>query len=170
MVNTARLFPRVAAVGGKAVNPGRPRVIHGGVRNLERFEPTAFRMSNDAPELDFGQYDYVDRVDHVIGCLHIYDRKVLDDAGVFDIRFSPCQLVDIEHHLRLKLAGYEIVYNGLITFEHLRAMGRKAGKERALIGNSLGNIVKLLHLYDAERVQRYLVERDAARRAWLAGC
>ncbi len=170
MVNTARLFPRIAAVGGKAVNPGRPRVIHGGVRNLERFEPTAFRMSNDAPELDFGQYDYVDRVDHVIGCLHIYDRKVLDDAGVFDIRFSPCQLVDIEHHLRLKLAGYEIVYNGLITFEHLRAMGRKAGKERALIGNSLGNIVKLLHLYDAERVQRYLAERDAARRAWLSGC
>mgnify|MGYP006869419350 CR=1 FL=1 len=48
-------------------------------------------------------------------------------------------------------------------------MGRKAGKDRALIGNSLGNIVKLLHLYDADTVQRYLAARDVARREWLAG-
>lgn len=168
MVATAKLFPGCAAVGGKALNPGRPKVIHGGVRRFMEFEPTNLKISNERQELDIGQYDAVDLTDHVIACLQIYDKAALDKLGLFDIRFSPCQLVDIEHHLRLRLNGRLIVFNGLIEFEHLRAMGRKAGSDRAAIGNSLGNVVKLLHKYDHEDVKRMIARSREERARWLA--
>lgn len=168
MVATAKLFPGCAAVGGKALNPGRPKVIHGGVRRFMEFEPTNLKISNEGQELDIGQYDALDLTDHVIACLQIYDKAALDRLGLFDIRFSPCQLVDIEHHLRLRLNGQLIVFNGLIEFEHLRAMGRKAGSDRATIGNSLGNVVKLLHKYDHEDVKRMIARSREERARWLA--
>jgi len=164
MILTHRAFPSAAVVGGKALNPGLPRIIHGGVRRLERFEQSGFTMSNEAEVLDYGQFDYIDQVDHVIGCLHIYDRKaLLDDIGLFDIRFSPCQCVDIEHHLRTRLKGYQIIYNGLIEFVHYRGMGRKAAKDRAYIGNSIGNAVKLIYKYDATEVHQKISASHAER-------
>ncbi|MBG0775018.1 MAG: glycosyltransferase family 2 protein [Desulfovibrionaceae bacterium] len=168
MVNTARAFDHVGAVGPKAINPGRPKIIHGGVRRFEYFREDRFAISNEGNEVDCGQHDFADFVDHVIGCLHIYDKRALDEVGLFDIRFSPCQLVDIDHHLRLRLAGWRIAYNGLVEVEHYRAMGRKAAKDRALAGNSLGNVIKLLHKHDAAHVQAFIEREAAARSAWLS--
>jgi len=170
MVRTAKAFPRAAVVGGKSLNPGLPKVIHGGVRKLEVFEEQRLKLSNEKEEADWGQYDYIDKVDHVIGCLHIYDAKALfGEIGLFDIRFSPAQCVDIEHHLRTRLAGHEIIYNGLVEFTHLRAMGKQVGRGRAWMGNSLGNVLKLLHKYDPTDMQRFIAEQDEAWRAWLTG-
>lgn len=168
MVNTARLFPDCAAVGGKALNPGLPKVIHGGVRRFLQFSQTSLKISNEGQELDFGQYDSLDLTDHVIACLQIYDRRLLEEVGYFDIRFSPCQLVDIEHHLRIRLRGQRIIFNGLIEFEHLRAMGRMAGTDPAMIGNSLGNVIKLLHKYPHDAVQEMIGRSQRERAQWLA--
>ena len=124
-------------------------------------------MSNNEDEFDYGQFDYIDIVDHVIGCLHIYDRKILlEDVGLFDIRYSPCQFVDIDHHLRVRLAGYNIVYNGFISFRHLRAMGKAKGDD-ALQGNSFGNIYKLLQKHKHVPVMDVLAGRRAERLKWL---
>ncbi|BBD09295.1 glycosyltransferase [Desulfovibrio ferrophilus] len=168
MIKTSRVFPKAAAIGGKALNPGVPKVIHGGVRRFTSFGPTEIELTNNDEVVDYGQFDFVDRVDHVIGCLHIYRRDaLLEDIGLFDIRFSPCQYVDIEHHLRLRMKGYEVIYNGFIEFRHLRGMGKQAAADRALGGNSHGNRIKILYKYDQQEVIAML--REEARRydAWL---
>lgn len=168
MVRTAQLFPGCAAVGGKALNPEEPDMIHAGVRNILHFDMEKLLLSNNDDVLDCGQFDYVDIVDHVIGCLHIYDRKLLfDEIGLFDIRFSPCQFVDIDHHLRIRLAGYPIIYNGFISFRHLRAMGMKARADGDLQGNSFGNIYKLLHKHERSPVMSILHQRRQERLEWL---
>jgi hypothetical protein len=81
--------------------------------------------------------------------------------------FSPCQCVDIEHHLRMRLAGKTLAFNGLIAFEHLRGMGRALARDAALMGNSIGNVVKLLYKYQPETVARELTARRRERNAWL---
>jgi len=125
-------------------------------------------MTNSDDLVDYGQFDYIDRVDHVIGCLHIYRRDVLlDDVGVFDIRFSPCQFVDIEHHLRTRLKGYSVIFNGLIEFRHLRGMGQEAAADKALGGNSYGNRIKILYKYDHAQVMTFLRAEAERYRDWL---
>lgn len=171
MVQTAGCVPRCACVGLKALSPGRPAGVHGAVFNILEFGEDRIVISNSGTDdlPDLGQFDFLDIVDHVNGCLHIYDRRVLDEAGHFDIRFSPAQFVDVEHHLRLRLVGHNIVFNGLIEVEHYRAMGVTASKSRAWSGNALGNLVKLLYKYDKETVDRELAARREERREWLFG-
>jgi GT2 family glycosyltransferase len=167
MVLTARLFPDCACVGGKGLTPGWPARVHAGIRNFTNFGNGSVDLTNSDEQDDLGQFDYLDMVDHVIGCLHIFDRRHLEETGLFDIRFSPCQCVDIEHHLRMRLAGKTIVFNGLIAFEHLRGMGRALTRDAALMGNSIGNVVKLLYKYQPETVARELTARRRERNAWL---
>lgn len=167
MVQTARAIPGCGCVGGKALSPGWPATVHGGIRNIIEFSPQAVALTNEGDCPDVGQFDYIDIVDHVIGCLHIFDRCALESAGLFDIRLSPCQFVDIEHHLRMRLAGMRIVFNGLIHFMHLRGMGKEVQKSASLNGNSLGNRIKLFYKYDQNLVQRELAARREDRRQWL---
>ncbi|NCC61532.1 MAG: glycosyltransferase family 2 protein [Verrucomicrobiae bacterium] len=169
MVQTAKAFPKCGVVGGKALNPGKPNMIHGGVRNILKFTPEELEMSNNDDILDFGQFDYVDKVDHVIGCLHIYDRNALEEMKLFDIRYSPCQFVDINHHLRFRMAGYDIIFNGLISFRHLRGMGKEGRDSVSLAGNAFGNIYKLLHKFDEKEVNAALQRNAKERLAWLFG-
>lgn len=169
MIQTAKALPGCACVGGKALTPGCPRTIHGGVRNFTQFGPDCVDLTNSAEQDDLGQFDFVDIVDHVIGCLHIFDKRALDKTGLFDIRFSPCQMVDIEHHLRMRLAGDNIVFNGLISFEHLRAMGVEAGRSRVTLGNSLGNMLKILYKYDHEETRQGIIRAHQTRNDWLMG-
>lgn len=167
MIKTARAFPGCGCVGGKSLTPGWPASVHGSVHRYFLFGPEGIRLTNVGEHSDIGQFDYVDKVDHVIGCLHIYDRAVLDKIGMFDIRLSPCQMVDVEHHLRMAMAGYPIIYNGLISFEHLRAMGVKAKKDRSLGGNSFGNTIKILYKYEHDEVNKAIAERHEERKNWL---
>lgn len=169
MIQTIKAFPGCGCVGGKALTPGWPLSVHGGVRRFIEFGlPHSFKMTNPAESVDLGQFDYVDMVDHVIGCLHIFDRKALIDAGLFDISLSPCQCVDIEHHLRMILKDIEIIYNGLISFEHHRAMGAMVKHDASLAGNSIGNVFKILHKYDAGAVNSKLSSYRSARNKWLS--
>lgn len=170
MIRTMRLFPDAAVVGGKALNAGRPRMIHGGVRKIIGFGPSDISLTNGDDAVDYGQFDCIDRVDHVIGCLHLYRRDVLlKDVGIFDIRLSPCQFVDIDHHLRVRLKDYAVIYNGLIEFRHLRGMGQRSATDKGLQGNSYGNKIKILFKYEDAAIIGFL--RDEARRyeRWLLG-
>jgi len=167
MVQTAKTFPNSAVVGGKALYSHKPDTIHGCAHNIVEFSPR-LSVSNALDLIDFGQFDYVDKVDHVTGCLHIYDRRILfDEVGLFDISLSPCQYVDVEHHLRVRLKGYEIIYNGFVSFRHMKAMGKESQKNRAMAGNALGNIIKVLHKHDKSIVLDTLTHLSEQRLAWL---
>lgn len=167
MVQTAKAFPNSAAVGGKALYSHRPNTIHGCAHNIIEFS-SRLSVSNASDLIDFGQFDYVDKVDHVTGCLHIYNRKILfDEVGLFDISLSPCQYVDVEHHLRARLKGYDIIYNGLISFRHMKAMGKESQINRTMAGNAIGNTIKVLYKHDKSLVLDTLTRLSEQRIAWL---
>ena len=46
-------------------------------------------------------------------------------------------------------------------------MGKAVGQERALLGNSLGNLLKLTYKYSAEEVLDGISRRHEERNAWL---
>lgn len=168
MVKLMEDYPKAAAVGGKALNPGLPKVVHGGIRNFTQFSSENIELTNSNDTYDYGQFDFIDKVDHVIGCLQLYRKKPLfDDIGLFDIRFSPVQFVDIEHHLRTKLHGYDIIFNGLISFEHYREFGKKSKNDRQYIGNAIGNKIKILYKYDLQEINALLSQKQAEYKSWL---
>ncbi|MDR2487997.1 MAG: glycosyltransferase [Desulfovibrio sp.] len=170
MVRTAQLFPGCACVGGKILVSGWPAMVQCGPFHMEKFgHPNGFTQKRLFGNEDLGQFDYIDLVEHVAGCLHIFDRRALEEIGLFDIRFSPSQFVDVEHHLRLCLAGKTIVFNGLISCEHQNVPDRSLAEARAATGNVVGNLVKLIHKHDEEEVRRALETRHQERAAWLEG-
>lgn len=170
MVLTAQIFPRAAAVGGKALSPGGAKIIHGGVRRLMQFDGDEIDTTNRMDTPDYGQFDYVDKTDHVIGCLHLYRAQPLfTDLGLFDIRYSPCQCVDMDHHFRARLLGYDIIYNGLIEFTHARAMHKAAQTDNALQGNALGNLAKLVYKFNVADMQTLIKDTGLRRRQWMEG-
>lgn len=167
MIKTFQEIPNCGCVGGKALSPGTPLRVHGGIRNFIEFEKGVLNLTNGDEQNDIGQFDYVDMVDHVIGCLHVFDKKAFEKAGLFDIALSPCQCVDIEHQLRLNFAGYKIAFNGLIGFEHWRAMGKAVVKSQRLIGNSIGNALKVTYKHDISKTHKALKKREKHRQEWL---
>ncbi len=167
MVKTMQLFPDAAVVGGKAYGPEQPKTIHGGVRNIQWLDREDLTLTGGQDELDYGQLDFIDTVDHVIGCLHIYRHNVLfDGIGMFDPGLSPCQRVDVDHHLRVRLNGGQIIYNGFIEIGHLREGGGKP-MTSALLGNVLGNQIKMLYKHDPVHVRAVLKAHRKARETWL---
>lgn len=170
MVATARLFPNAGVVGGKAYGEEDPRIIHGAVRDLLWYDRDDFVLSHGKDRVDYGQMDYIDFTDHVIGCLHIYRSEVLfgeNAVGLFDIGLSPCQMVDVDHHLRCRLAGWQVVYNGLVEFGHARQGGKTAQATSARLGNVLGNQVKVLYKHEPEQVRDLLDRAAQEREKWL---
>ncbi len=74
---------------------------------------------------------YLARVTHVRGCCNLYRRDVLDRCGPLDIRFSPSQWDDPDHHMALLTAGYEVVYDGTTVAAHKCTTGTAGGASLA---------------------------------------
>lgn len=162
------LYPKAAVAGVKAVDPGLPRVIQGAGMDLLAFAPGRLALDKIENEADCGRQDYIGPVDHVIGCLNLYRKAaLLGGAGLFDIRLSPCQMVDVEHHLRARRRGYTVLYHGLVEVEHHKSMGKGLLEDRYLFSNSMGNVVKLTHGV-APDAMNGLLEETARRRSGSA--
>lgn len=169
MVATFACFPQAAVVGGKALSPGEKKVIHGGVRRLSRFTEDTLETTNNGECTDTGQFDFVDKVDHVCGCLNLYHAEPLfSSIGLFDTRYSPCQYVDLDHHLSTRLLGYDVIYNGLVECVHARTMSHAAAHDRALLGNAQGNMTKLLHKFTVAEMEALMATTARQRQEWLA--
>lgn len=104
-------------------------------------------------ELNAGQADYLARATHVRGCCNLYRRDALERAGLFDLRFSPSQYDDPEHHIAMAAAGYEIIYDGTVEVVHkltngvamtYAAQSNKEGNEHKLFGKWGQDIYEIL--------------------------
>ncbi|MBL8732049.1 MAG: glycosyltransferase family 2 protein [Planctomycetes bacterium] len=82
------------------------------------------------------------RVVTVRGCCNLYRRSVLATVGGLDIRFSPSQFDELDHHLALAVAGYEVLYDGEVEVGHRLVAGRQS--TAAGHGNFRGNRTKVL--------------------------
>lgn len=96
---------------------------------------------------DFGQFSYLRPAGAVTGCCHLFRAEALLGSGGFDIRFSPSQYDDLDHDLRLSLAGKKIVYQGHLAVEHMKVSGRSVAVDPVSAGSAAGNLRKLQSKY-----------------------
>jgi GT2 family glycosyltransferase len=100
-------------------------------------------------EMDIGQHDFLNNIpDYVTGCASLFKKEVFHTVGLFDIRFSPSQYVDIDHGLRMRKAGYDLMYNGNASVIHAQLTHYERKQSRASQGNQRGNSYKLSQKYD----------------------
>ncbi|MBI1849946.1 MAG: glycosyltransferase [Planctomycetes bacterium] len=135
LVDRFRQRPFAGCVGPKILNDNANRDIQCGPYRLY---PSLYGHDG---EPDAGQADYLARAVHVRGCCNVYRRDVLDRCGLFDLRFSPSQFDDPDHHAALGVAGWEILYDGTVGVVH--ALNSGTGKTFAALSNQAANQQKL---------------------------
>jgi GT2 family glycosyltransferase len=129
---------------------------------------------------DWGQFGLARPCASVTGCCHLFAAPVLAGLGGFDIRFSPTQYDDLDHDLRLLLAGKPPFYFGHLTVIHAKATGATGHPGGAGWGQGFANQLKLHGKYDdaaiaaaADTAHSALAADCAAKRValqdWLAG-
>lgn len=171
LVADLRARPFAGCAGGKIVNDNDHHTIQCGPC---RQYPNHYEHVD---ELDRGQADYLARVTHVRGCFNVYRRDVLQRCGLLDLRYSPVQFDDPDHHIALLQAGYEIVYDGRVRVVHKLNTGVSQSHEG--ISSARANCAKLHGKWGTDvwtvlersielsREGRYLPDNGDTR-AWLA--
>ncbi len=106
--------------------------------------------SDNEGEPDQGQHDYISRCLHVRGCCCLYRRDALKRCGPLDIRFSPTQFDDLDHHLLFAAEGYEIIYDGTVAIRHKRNTGSYVTLSSG--GNIAGNGTKLNYKWGPDAI------------------
>lgn len=146
-LNTFAVKPGLAAVGGKTV--GADLLVQDATSVINPpAEDGSVSFFTNRGAFDWGQFDYLSNVtDYIIGCACLFRREVFDEVGLFDIRFSPSQGVDIDHGLRMRMAGHDLMYNGNATFVHAQLTSEGLDKDLPRLGNSRGNFLKLGYKY-----------------------
>ncbi|MFH0944090.1 MAG: glycosyltransferase [Planctomycetota bacterium] len=142
LVQTFRRRPFAGVVGPKILND----TAHNDIQCAGfRMYPWVYGHENEPDE---GQADYVARVSHVRGCCNVYRRQALDDCGLFDLRFSPSQADDPDHHAALLVSGFEVIYDGHVGVIH--ALNSGAGRTYSAVSNQIANQSKLLGKWGRE--------------------
>jgi GT2 family glycosyltransferase len=113
----------VGAVGAKLLFPDRS-IQHAGVIMGEGPARHAFKSLPEHTSVYFGLADVVRNVSAVTGACMMVRRQVFDQLGGFD---EGIQLVlsDVDFCLRLRQAGYLVVYTPLATLIHHASAKRK---------------------------------------------
>lgn len=152
LVKTLEQNPGAGVVGAKIVTAIGPKVVQhsGGV--LTQAEDWINRVLLYANVSDQGQFDNVSERDYVMGCANLYRRIAMDKVGFFDIQFSPTQFDDVDHHLRLRLLGWKVLFNGLVEVRHLRNSGGAAN------ANHLANRFKLERKHDPAAAEKIFLQ------------
>jgi len=92
---------------------------------------------------DLGQFDVLRPCASVTGCCHLFRTERLLECGDFDIRFSPSQYDDVDHDLRLLIAGRAAVYQGHLRAGHFKRSGGESLAGGPAAGTALANFFKL---------------------------
>ncbi|MFP5239868.1 MAG: glycosyltransferase family 2 protein, partial [Acidobacteriota bacterium] len=104
--------------------------------------------------LDMGQFGYVRPCATVTGCCHMFRTERLLAQGGFDLRYSPTQYDDLDHDVRLLLAGLTPVYQGRLRVRHFKSTGSQGGVGQAQWGLGWANQYKLHQKFEAEDFRR----------------
>ena len=71
-------------------------------------------------EVDKGQYDCLEEVDFATGCVMLINSEVIEKVGVFREEYF-AYFEDADFNLRVKSAGFKLMYNGLTSIWHKTA-------------------------------------------------
>jgi GT2 family glycosyltransferase len=172
-----RAYPAAGAWGARVVDGARPHVFQSadlflfdppgpgsgagrggareGLRNDADPEQRLFRVGGlHAQVLDVGQFRHLRPCASVTGCVHLFKASVLLENGGFDVRFSPSQYDDLDHDLRLCLAGRVPVFQGHAAVRHGKRTGAAGVPGGPGDAGALGNMFKLQAKHTPETVAR----------------
>jgi GT2 family glycosyltransferase len=167
LVETLEKNPRAGVVGAKIINASSPKVVQhsGGVLTQAEEWINHVILYTNVP--DYGQFDNVSERDYVMGCANLYRRTAMDEVGMFDIQFSPTQFDDVDHHLRLRIKDWQVLFNGLVEVRHHRSSGGAAN------ANHLANRFKLEKKYDAAAAEKIFLKAAlldfVEKHPWIRG-
>ncbi len=155
----AEAYPEAGVWGCRVVDEGNPAVLQSVDMALTDPDPSTgddsrrFKISDlHHQNLDFGQFSYTRPCASVIGCCHMFRSSRLEEAGGFDLRFSPSQYDDIDHDIRLCLAGWPPAYQGHLLVKHRKHTGKSSHRDGGELGNALANMHKLQQKYSDEEI------------------
>ena len=146
MLAPFRKIKDVGCVGAKIINVGNPKIIQHSGGILTQAENWIERVVLFSNVPDDGSFDNISERDYLMGCVNLYKKEVFDAVGDFDIRFSPTQFDDVDHHLRLRLHGYKVIFNGFVEIKHMRNSGG------ATTHNHIANRYKLANKFNSEQI------------------
>jgi len=147
-LNTFTLDKDIAAVGSKTLQKdGTIQDAFPIISDICNYTTVIWFTHRD--EQDIGQYDFITNIpDYVTGCFSVFKKEIFDKVGLFDIRYSPSQCVDIDHSIRIRKAGYDIFYNGNISVVHAQLTHEERKKNKGAVANALANAYKLVNKFD----------------------
>jgi len=161
LVATLKEFPKAGVAGSRIVDPLRlPTLQYGGVF-IDVADGENLRVTcKHGNETDYGQLNYIRSCVSVMGCCHLFRNAALYDVGEFDVRFSPTQVDDIEHDIRMVLRGYGVIYNGHNRVVHHQKTGKQSILNRAAKGNVDANVHKMITKHLTEEMRRIKQETE----------
>ncbi|WP_052507152.1 glycosyltransferase family 2 protein [Desulfonatronovibrio magnus] len=115
--------PQAGVVGAKILNIGKPKTIQHSGGILTKSEDWIDNVAIWTSVTDNGQFDNVSERDYLMGCANLYRIDAIRDVGDFDLQFSPTQFDDVDHHLRMRLKGWKVLFHGGVEVLHTRKSG-----------------------------------------------
>lgn len=112
-------------------------------------------------EIDHGQYDNIEETHYVTGCSLMIRRKVVEETGVLDDRYY-LYLEDLDYCLRVKRAGYILMYNPMSVLWHVNA-GSSGGAGNPLHEYYLTRNRLLVGMRYAPMHTKFALIREAGR-------
>lgn len=155
LAGAVKTYPEAGVWGCKVVDHAVPAVLQSVDLHLEPVLSEAARQAGKRFEvsglhretMDLGQFDYVRPCTSVTGCCHLFRTDRLHECGGFDLRFSPSQFDDLEHDIRLNLAGQYAVYQGFLRVRHKKRTGHGLQSSQGAAGSAFANMHKLQTKY-----------------------
>jgi len=143
--------PTASVVGSKVIFGSNQRMIQYLYRSFSLAEPGLLKLTDPTSIAltDIGQYDFCRSTDHVMGCCHLLRMAHMPDGPDFDLRYSPSQVDDIAHDIKLRINGGEVRYCGLVKCIHHQNTGGGFMKKltQPQLGQILGNDTKFYYFF-----------------------
>lgn len=161
---------RIGAVGAKLLYADRLVLQHAG--GFLRY-PLALGHHYGYGEIDRGQHDARTDVEYVTGATMALRRSALDEVGLLDERFWPGYFEEVDLCLRLRQAGWRVVFqpNAVAVHTESASLGRNSdryyaayhrGRLRFVLKHWTDDEWKAFVAAEAERYPTLGLERERA--------
>lgn len=150
-----RLYPEAGIVGCRVVDKAAPMTVQSVDLFFEQkaVGPGKGKVNEThghARDPDFGQYSYLRPAISVTGCCHLLTRENIAAMGLFDLRFSPSQMDDLERDIRSCAKGIFPLYQGHLRVRHIKRSGLGVQTTPWHAANCAGNAEKLRMIYSRD--------------------
>lgn len=139
LVRTFQEFPGTGLVGSKLIYPdGRLQEAGSIIWRDGAATNFGYRQNPSLPV-----YNYAREVDYCSGASILIPRKIFNDLGRFDEIYTPAYCEDSDLALKIREAGYRIIYQPLSMIIHYQGITSGKTTKAGVKAYQIGNLEKL---------------------------